>query len=95
MSSTTETPIFTNSHPMKLAAETPGLMLESLEVIPRAISTAGITTTQAPYSADQNTDALPVTKPDTHATARPTSAWTATTRHGDTEGFRSLKVLAS
>jgi hypothetical protein len=80
---------------MKLTAETPAFALESLEVIPRAMSTAGITTTPAPYSADQNTDTLPITAPARQATVKPTATWVATTLHGDTGGFRSRRAFAS
>ena len=40
ISMATETPIFTNSHDMKLTALTPGDMLESRLVMPRAINAA-------------------------------------------------------
>ena len=54
ISMTTETPIFTISHNMKLTALAPGDTLESRLVMPRAIKAPGTTTTAAPYSADQN-----------------------------------------
>lgn len=43
-----ETPIFTISHNMKLTADAPGAMLESLLVMPRAIKAPGKTTVAAP-----------------------------------------------
>ena len=39
-----DTPIFTISHNMKLTADAPGAMLESLLVMPRAIKAPGTTT---------------------------------------------------
>jgi len=48
ISISTETPIFTTSHNMKLTALVPGDALESRLVMPRAISAAGTTTTAAP-----------------------------------------------
>ena len=44
----TETPIFANSHNMKLTADTPGARLLSRLVMPRAIKAPGTTTTPAP-----------------------------------------------
>jgi hypothetical protein len=43
-----ETPNFTDSHVMKLMALTPGDMLESRLVMPRAIKAPGTTTAAAP-----------------------------------------------
>ena len=48
----TETPILPNSHNMKLTADTPGAMLVSRLVMPRAIKAPGTTTVAAPYSTD-------------------------------------------
>ena len=58
ISSATETAIFTISHDMKLTADTPGDMLVSRLVMPRAIKAPGTTTVAAPYSTDHATSCL-------------------------------------
>lgn len=47
-SRTTVKPNFTNSHSMKLTADTPGFKLVSRLVMPRAIRLLGTTTAMAP-----------------------------------------------
>ena len=62
----TETPIFTISHNMKLTALAPGDTLLIRLLMPRAIKAPGTTTTAAPYSADPNTARSPVISPCEH-----------------------------
>ena len=96
ISMATETPIFTDSHNMKLTALTPGDMLDSRLVMPRAIKAPGTTTAAAPYSADHACSRPPPSSHANSATTPPTAACTATTRHGDTCGFRPARpALAS
>ena len=94
-SNTTDIAILINSHNMKLTALAPGDTLESLLVMPRAIKTAGTTTTADPYKADAPTDTLCVMAPKSNATTPPTAACAATTRQGDTAAKRGLRDCTS
>jgi hypothetical protein len=91
----TETAILTVSHNMKLTAPTPGDMLESRLVMPRAIKAPGTTTVAAPYSSDHPTSCLRVSSAASSATPTPTAPCTATTRHGDSGGSLSRRACAS
>lgn len=81
----TETAILTNSHNMKLTALTPGDMLDSRLVMPRAIKAPGKTTTAAPYNSDAAIDALPVMTPAAADATTPTPACAPMTRQGETD----------
>ena len=82
----TETPILTASHNMKLTALPAADTLLSRLLRPRAIKAPGTTTAQAPYSADANTETSAVTHHATKATITPTAACAATTHQTGTWG---------
>ena len=91
----TENPILTNSHDKKLTA----LLVDDIPggrpVVPRANKTPGTTAVAAPYSIDHITTVCPVSNHPIRAATTPSTACTAITCQGDTDGMRAFKAAAS
>src|SRR3954462_13270149 len=94
-SSSTEAPIFTVAQNRPLTAPVAGDIRASGPVVPRASSTAGITTTTAPYNADRATLREPLNSQASAAITMPKPAWASTTRQGDSTGGRPRQSSAS
>ena len=85
----------TDSHTKKPKPAVAAFSDENWLIRPRANNAAGMMTANAPYAADQATEALPETPQATKATTNPTTHCNPITHQGDNAGSRSRKACAS